>query len=173
MKYPTFQYLSKLLLVLGVIAHSTQSTAAVEYDLVEQQQLVKTNQAKWNAALNSTGCAGAYVMTFQLDCRCLPEDTGPIQAVVNSTGEIASAVYLYNIDRSEDLAGKPVKLKPWNVMTVKGAFNVVKRALNVKANSVEVVYDEDLGYPKEVHIDYDALTTDDVDIFYIENVILL
>ncbi len=170
MKYSTFQYLSKLLLVIGVIAHSV---AAVEYDLVEQQQLVKTNQAKWNAALNRTSCGGAYVMTFQRDCRCLPDDTGPFHAAVNSTGKVASAVYLYNIDRSEDLAGKPVQLKTGRVLTVKAVFDVIKRALNVKANSVEVTYDKVLGYPKDVYIDYDALTTDDVDILYIENVVLL
>jgi DNA polymerase elongation subunit (family B) len=93
--------------------------------------------------------------------------------VVNSTGAIASAIFRDGIYMGEDLAGTIVKVPDGKVLTVRDVFDKIKRALNVKAYSVEVTYDEVSGYPKEVHIDYDRWTTDDVDIFYISNVIPL
>ena len=159
----------KLLLLLSVAV----SAAGISYNLQEQQQIVKSNQAKWNTYLNNTSCGGAYVMTFERDCRCFPQQTGPFHVVVNSTGAIASAIFRDGIYMGEDLAGTIVKVPDGKVLTVRDVFDKIKRALNVKAYSVEVTYDEVSGYPREVHIDYDRWTTDDVDIFYISNVIPL
>ena len=89
---------------------------------------------------------------------------------VNSTGGIASAVYMYG---SEEYAGKPVKLPSGKVLTVKDVFDDIKRALNMKADNLNVTYDEDWGYPKDVFIDWEELAADEEDRYTIENVVPL
>ena len=162
------QYLSTKLLI-GLVIAVTVVAAAGSYDLREQQQLVKTNQVKWNNFLNSTSC-GAYTMKFGRSCFCLPDWRGPYQVVVNSTGGIASAVYMYG---SEEYAGKPVKLPSGKVLTVKDVFSEIKRALNMKADNLNVTYDKDWGYPKDVLIDWEVLAADEEDRYTIENVVPL
>lgn len=161
------QYLStKLLLGLAALA---AAAAAGSYDLTAQQQLVKTNQAKWNKFLESTSC-GAYTMKFARNCFCAPDWRGPYQVVVNSTGGIASAVFMFG---SDQYAGKPVKVPAGKVLTVKDVFNEIKRALNQKVDGLEVTYDEDWGYPKEVFIDWLELAVDEEDRYTIENMVPL
>ena len=167
-KNSILQYLSTKLL-LGLVALAATAANAGSYDLYTQQQLVKTNQAKWNAFLNSTSC-GAYTMKFGRSCFCLPDWRGPYQVVVNSTGGIASAVYMYG---SEEYAGKPVKLPSGKVLTVKDVFSEIKRALNMKADNLNVTYDKDWGYPKDVLIDWEVLAADEEDRYTIENVVPL
>ena len=161
------QYLSTKLLIGLVIAVAVVA-AAGSYDLREQQQLVKTNQVKWNNFLNSTSC-GAYTMKFARSCFCLPDWRGPYQVVVNSTGGVASAVYMYG---SDQYAGKIVQ-GAGKALTVRDVFDEIKRALNQKADGLEVTYDEDRGSPKEVFIDWEELATDEEDRYTIENVVPL
>lgn len=155
----------------ALVAFATIASAASNYNLQVETQLVKTNQAKWNAYLNSTNC-GAYTMKFARDCFCPPDWRGPYQAIVNSTGQIASAFYLFNSD-NQDLSGKPIKVPTGKVLSVKDVFNEIKRALNQKVDGLEVTYHEDWGYPKEVFIDWDELIADEEDRYTIENVIRL
>lgn len=156
-------------LLLGLAAIAAAVAAAGSYDLTAQQQLVKTNQAKWNTFLDSTSC-GAYTMKFSRDCFCLPDWRGPYQVVVNSTGGIANAIYMYG---SDQYAGKPVKVPAGKVLTVKDIFNEIKRALNQKVDNLEVTYDENWGYPTEVFIDWDELMADEEDRYKIENMVPL
>ena len=171
--YSSFLHYSAMKLLLLLSASVAATAAGTSYDLEEQQRIVKTNQAKWNTYLNNTSCGGAYVMTFTRGCLCFPEWKGPYQVVVNSTGDIASAIFRDGVDRSEYLAGKIVKVPFGKVLTIRDVFDKIKRALNVKAYSVELTYDDIYGYPKDVHIDYDEWTTDDVDSYMIDNVIPL
>ena len=87
-------------LSLGLVALTVIATSAAgaNYDLYAEQQAVKTNQAKWNTFLSNSSCGG-YVMKFARDCFCSTDWRGPYQVVVNSTGGIASSIYL---DGSEE-----------------------------------------------------------------------
>lgn len=170
------------LIALGLVALAATTSAvdidaAEKYDVPTQQKIVKTKEAKWKAALNSTG--GAYVMVFSRDCMCLHENSGPYHVAVNSTGGVASAVFMKGGSlggwggNNAAIAGTPVKQTAGKIKTIRDIFGDIKRALNQKADAFGVTYDEDLGYPTEVYIDYDKFTTDSSDHYYVESLFLL
>jgi hypothetical protein len=47
------------------------------------------------------------------------------------------------------------------LMTIEWAFELIQDAINTYASSITVVYDETLGYPMSIVIDYDVMMADE------------
>ena len=162
-KFTTIQPLSIGILLL------TTPIGGTSYAQQHQQELLESNQEKWDSFLGIPSNAG-YVMTFQRSCFCMPEDLGPFHVVVNAAGDVASAIYLEPSEYAGTYVTDPEAV---NVMTVQDAFDYIQRALDEGADDLDVTYDVDAGYPSVVSIDWIEMAIDDEMFFSIENMILL
>ena len=91
----------------------------------------------------------AYAMTLRRVCFCpTPDYTGPFEVEVRG-GELASV-------RLEGAA-----VDDERGMTVEALFDLVQDAYDRDAYRITVEYDERLGYPVSVDIDYDAQMADE------------
>lgn len=124
---------------------STREKAIDQYDVA---------RAQWEA----TGI-DSYRYTYGYSCFCAPtteEAAGPGEYVVTvRNGVIESAV-----QKSDGATLNPQQLE--SMKTVDELFDVLDEALiDDQADSVEVSYDEALGYPTDVAIDYYLAAADD------------
>jgi len=115
-------------------------------------------RARWRAR----GPA-AYSVVVSRACECLPEATRPALLVVRRTdggaGEVVeSATY------ADNGAAVPAEYAAY-FYAVEGMFKLVADALSAGADQVSVEYDAELGYPRRVYIDYDAVMADEEAIY--------
>lgn len=91
----------------------------------------------------------AYEMTLQRICFCpTPDYTGPFEVTVRD-GKLASVVL--NGAEVDDERG----------ITVEGLFALIEEAYDRDAASVVVEYDERMGHPTSLSIDYDVRMADE------------
>lgn len=127
-------------LILYVIAPAIASEKAIDEHV--------GNEKKWVALGFSS-----YRYTIQKSCFCSPEYLRITQvSVVN--GEIVSASYLDSDDKV------PVKVVE-SLLTMPEWFEKILGAIKNKQGSIEVRYDNQLGYPASIEIDMHKRRADD------------
>lgn len=94
-----------------------------------------------------------YDMHYQPLCYCLPEHQRRIYLQVRS-GQIVSAVYADNKERLDPSVDYDLK-------SVSDLFDLIDEAMAKPAAELVVSYDDSLGYPTSIYIDYYARMVDD------------
>jgi hypothetical protein len=108
---------------------------------------------EWQAALDNGSATWAaaglvtYTYEYQRSCECLPEDTA--LKVVKAVDGIVVSV--------DGLPVESINAIP----TIAGLFEQVQAAIDSDAFRVVVEYDEELGYPSSIFIDYEELVADE------------
>jgi hypothetical protein len=133
--------------VLGLIASLAGCTSPNPGD-VELQQELDANRAKWTAAGLS-----AYEYRFSNGCFCPPEITAPLLIKVEAN-EVT------DLRRADD--NTPVEPRDGGFYpTIADLFDVLQSALESDAAAIVVQYDPDLGYPRDIYIDWNAGVADE------------
>lgn len=110
------------------------------------QNQLDTALRRWNEA-----GATSYEYKLRRICFCAPETTHTLRVRVES-GQITSVFDLdTNLPASSTTAGR----------TVPELFGVVQDAINRRAFRLVVEYEQQLGYPTAIAVDYDDGTADD------------
>lgn len=140
-----------IVLAIALSACSDDEESSAREKAIEQYDNAR---AQWEA----TGI-DSYRYTFGFSCFCAPtneETAGPGEYVVTvRNGVIESAVQKSN---GATLNARQLE----SMQTVDGLFDVLDEALvDDQADSVEVGYDETLGYPVDIAIDYYLGAADD------------
>lgn len=102
---------------------------------------LKTQKQAWQAE-----AIGSYELELQRICFCGPELTEVVKLTV-SAGEIGAVVYR---DTGEAVAEVNRQYFP----DIDGLFGVLEDAIVRGAHSIEVSWDENDAFPKEISIDY-------------------
>jgi len=112
------------------------------------------NLAKWNnAGLNN------YLINSKRICFCASVE----EVIVNvEEGMVKDARYLSS---GEYLTIEELQ----HVYSVNEYFEIIREAINQQANVLRVDYDNDLGFPGNIYIDYDAAIADDEITYEISN----
>ena len=147
------------MLVLGAV------TGIAAYDKSIEQLRLDTSQNDWESYVG--GVSDGYEFEYFRSCRC--PDRGPFQVIVDSAGNVASAIYLADSDTPGAVAD------PKQVMTVEEAHDDIQRALDKPAHKLDVTYAPaaEGGYPTFVYIDWHRRIVDEETSFTIRNVALI
>ena len=94
-----------------------------------------------------------YDVTFQRSCFCPPEARQPLRLEVRS-GEVRS------VTPTTPGAGAPPE-RMTAVRTVTEVFDLIQDAYDREAAAVRGDYDQTLGYPRELYIDYSERIADE------------
>jgi hypothetical protein len=133
----------KRLLLLSVVALSACDSFTVGNPAQNQ---LDTALRRWN----EVGSA-SYEYKLRRICLCVPETTHTLRIRVQS-GQITSVFDLdTNLPASSTTAG----------LTVPGLFDIVQDAIDRRAFRLIVEYEQQLGYPTAIAVDYDDGTADD------------
>jgi hypothetical protein len=111
------------------------------------QAKVLKNQARWERSNIST-----YSYTTSWHCFCMREYVAQVSVEVVD-GEVVEVNF---IDPS--LGEVP---KPGRFVTIDGLFDHLQNALDQDAFNISATYDDQLGYPVEVFVDYDQRIADE------------
>ena len=112
------------------------------------QASILKNQARWErSGINNY----AYETAWQ--CFCPPEYTALVNVDV-AQGQIAALEFV-------DSAMGPVIPGQERYLTVDGLFDFIQDALDRDAFQIRAEYDSELGYPREVFVDYSELMADE------------
>lgn len=113
------------------------------------------HRALWQAAAIEN-----YRYAYNKYCACHP-DTPPETVVTVRDGKIARVYHLHE-DSPREVPARAGSLELY--WTIDGLFDLIESATAAHA-SVTVRYDETLGYPRQLYIDYDKnLVGDEVDL---------
>lgn len=125
-----------------------QPTTQEEPEASVEQRTLSENRRRFEEGVGSS-----YTYEFQRICFC-PED---IRLNVRVTVEGGART---SVESVED--GSPVPSARWSeFLTINEIFDDIQTALDEGAASVQVEYDEALGYPRDVFIDVDQLIADE------------
>jgi hypothetical protein len=94
----------------------------------------------------------SYSFEVSQVCFCGPDVRGPLNVVVLQ-GQVASV--------TDAETGEPRTPNPVVPLTVEALFERVEDALDRDADGLEVTYDPQLGYPREIAIDFVEMAIDD------------
>lgn len=122
----------------------------------ENKPLPPETIAAFEAARQRWAEAGLdnYDYQYQRQCFCLFDYVRPMAVQVRD-GAVVSVVYA-------DEEGGPVAEEiAADVPTIDGLFALLQEAVDENAASLQATYDESLGYPQEVFVDYDFRLADE------------
>ena len=157
---------------LGYPVEVVLDTDAIEYDGGEVWtigELEPTDggessaaEAALEAGAAAWGRAGltAYRYTFGRVCLCPREHLGPFDVAV-AGGTVAQ------VERD----GEPVEPTSQDFYTVDELFELIELAIVEGVGSVIVDYDSELGYPREIAIDWDLMVADEETILTVDRLI--
>jgi len=111
------------------------------------QAVVLKNQARWARSTIST-----YTYTTSWHCFCMREYVAPVSVEV-ADGRVVDVNF---IDPSFGEVPEPARF-----VTIEGLFDHIQDALDRDAFSIAATYDDQLGYPTEVFVDYDQRMVDE------------
>ena len=131
-------------LLVVVSACSSTSGPAAEFAAARQ---------RWNERGPTS-----YVVTVRRSCECLPEAAGPVAVTVRA-GAVQSRVYTAS---GNAVSAQFQELFP----TVDGLFALIESARRQKVHQLIVEYDDAMGYPVRVSIDFDRNHVDDEVSYY-------
>jgi hypothetical protein len=100
-----------------------------------------------------------YQFVSRQTCFCESNLSRPINITVE-TNQIVTARY---VDDQMPVADVVFRLQ----LTIDGAFNLIQDAIEQDAASLAVSYDEELGYPTSIIVDYNKRTADDERSLYV------
>jgi len=115
---------------------------------VTAQQVLNAHLAQWKKTRPEK-----YVYEFKRSCFCTPEYIKPVIIRVDKN-EITDARFKNN---NKPL---PPELKG-NRKTIDSLFQAVQNAINRKAHSIKVKYNQQYGYPESISVDYDKMIADE------------
>ncbi len=115
----------------------------------KERRILEENRDKWRAA----GVSGSYIFNQHFLCFC-EQDFGRDVALKVTDGWVESYAYA-------DQNGEVPVANRTNYRTVEGLFDLIEEAFNQEYYGVNVVYDEQYGYPLEIDLDHDACTVDE------------
>ena len=125
-------------------------TPTPAYKLSSVQVTLDLARARWESK-------GSDDYTVEYEWRRLHPACGtPIKLTVKN-GAVESATYLNSDEALHPDLARYKEFAP----TIDDLFDMIQRALNIRAYFVSAKYDPFLGYPKAVGIDYDYDTVDD------------
>ena len=133
-------------LLAGCVIFSSKSTDQLA-DLAE-------GRARWEA-----GGLLDYTMYFQRQCLFCPVDVvNPVELTVRD--DSIEAVF------DLELEAPRTEWQDGVYLTVLELFDTIQNAIDLQASEINVDYDGTLGYPTDVHIDFNRrFVDDDIDIF--------
>lgn len=131
---------------LGLCALAACSDAPLE----PERDRLADHRALWRAEGPSV-----YAYEYRAHCFCLPAAVAPVRVHVDADSVVAvtSLETGDELDRSRFGFGHP--------LTVEGLFDFVEESLSREPASVEVSYDEELGFPAEAFFDFEADVADE------------
>jgi hypothetical protein len=109
-------------------------------------------QLEQNRALWIRSGVTSYQITISRLCECLPASSGPV--IVEVRDKVIQQ-RRYETGASVDPAYASL------FMDVPGLFDLINDAITAKAAAVSVRYNENLGYPESIAIDWQAGAADD------------
>ena len=112
------------------------------------QQTLDKYQQRWQQANIKH-----YRYTFKRGCFCPREYVTPVITEVKDNKVVSAHLKGNNQPLSEQLKG--------NKQTITYFFDKIQDAINRKAHSIKVKYNEQYGYPESISIDYDARMADE------------
>jgi hypothetical protein len=104
--------------------------------------LLLKNSRLWNRQDISN-----YRYTLSNSCFCLPEARGPVVIEVRN-GQTTSIISV----ATKLPVSNPEFFQQYN--TIPKLFRVIRDAINLRADSINVEYEPTLGYPTDISIDY-------------------
>ncbi len=111
-----------------------------------QASALAAARARWQAAGLSS-----YEYGYRKFCECHP-DTPPETVVTVRNGAVTNVRHR-PVGYPEEVPGDPTRFKYY--WTVEGLFDLVQAAES-RGATVRASYDDELGYPTQIYIDYDA-----------------
>ena len=142
--------MSKLSLVF-IISFFLSGCAGAEKNIdkpVSAQQVLNTHLAQWKKTRSEK-----YVYEFRRNCFCPPDYRKPVIIRVNKN-EVMDARFK---DSNKPL---PSGLKG-NRRTIDSLFQAIQDAINRKAYSIKVKYNQQYGYPESIAVDYHKMMSDE------------
>jgi hypothetical protein len=111
-----------------------------------------------NEQLWRDGGARNYAMTVARSCSsCSGLVSAPVRVTV-ANGAVTTQV---NTSTSQPIPSSSTAQYP----NVEGLFSAIRQAINENVKSMQAIYDEELGFPVRIRIDYDLTNaTDDITI---------
>ncbi|MEZ4608474.1 MAG: DUF6174 domain-containing protein, partial [Deinococcales bacterium] len=106
-----------------------------------------------------------YSVVFQRLCFCIPDVTRPAKLIVRD-GQVESANY---VDSAETVASQWLD----SFLSIEAVFSLIAEAIASGAERIDVSYDEALGYPKQLYIDYSSAIADDELQLYLSDLVPL
>ncbi len=122
---------------------------------VRADEILEANRAVWNAASIST-----YVYRYRKVCDC-HRDTPADTIVAVRDGEVVDVRY----ERADYVSAMPVDPAEFRwFRTIADLFSLISTA-EANAETVRVSYDQSLGHPSYIYIDYDhSMIGDEVEL---------
>ena len=150
----TFRY-TKLILILFAL-----SLVACGKDLKQNRgdsdevfrQNYEYNIQLWQEASTNT----AYYYSYTRTCYCLEEHV-QFNVSVNESSEITSVQKIKSNGQLEAFAAEDFD----QVVSIDELFATIKQKIDGEVSYVNVEYDQDLGYPKNIYVDFDFRMADD------------
>ena len=139
---------------------SAQPTMAPSKTSGSNDEHLRLNRLKLNDALAKWESRGFenYDYQYRSVCFCPPEFV-QIMAVKVRGGTIASASYAE--DFNDGIYSGDIIPKNLAVPTIDGLFGIIESGIDKRVYSISVIYDDKLGYPVDISIDYDANIADE------------
>lgn len=131
--------------VEGKIAHDKEEALSAAWAQLNNAK------AKWESKN-----VEHYVVTQQLSCFCTPNSTHPVQFDVMS-GSVVTGT-LQDVNETDRIPASQLTVNP---MTVEQAFAFIQDAIDREADSIDVAYDAEYGFPTKMNIDYSVMMADE------------
>jgi len=140
---------------LFLLALGCQSLAATAVHAAGLADELDASRSRWNAAATTQ-----YRYGYQKYCDCHPED--PPETIVSVDGGRITRVYHVHADSAREVPAREGSLDLY--WTMGDLFDLIAAALE-RGVTVRAQFDEALGYPTRIYIDYDpAAVADDLDL---------
>lgn len=110
---------------------------------------LEANMNKWQEAQWHS-----YSYVVQRECFCLPEFRKATRVTVENDKVVAASF----VGEEDEAVSEQVLT---GLSTIEGWFNVIDRAVTNKADRLDVIYHQELGYPEEISIDMHPRIADD------------
>ena len=136
----------RVITVLLVLLYSNLTRAL---DVQVEQQRLDAATELWEAQTSEQG----YTFTVQTICYCTPEYTQDLTVDVSPNGDITSVKDKFEFRVEDEVAN--------TVNTVWDLFFDIQDGIDRPAATISVTYDESLGYPVSLFVDWDDRYADE------------
>ncbi len=150
-----------ILIFLGLNIPPVMSQNSVQIVQAQKSNNLNSRRLRLNRNLWNRQNISSYKYTLSKSCFCTPEARGPVVILVRN-GKTISITSV--------ATGKPANPEFFqNYNTIPKLFDVIQDAIDRKASSLNVQYNQKLGYPTQINIDYNSQIADEELYLTIEN----